>query len=127
MYIRLHDILTKTPDKEIQDIYIFMLMRSIYLTQQKRNTKFLYVEDYHDYQLSNEEPETLEERRTLDNCLSKLGFYDREVLLKTNEISLRKLSKQIGCNHQTVANYKNKAFQKLKKIWQENQEDLEIH
>lgn len=148
MYIKLDGILTKDPKKKIDNGYIFLMIRSIFIDGIRKNREIyvsfdeerieqksqnydcyinsarkIYVENKlienqdNDYQ-------KLCQRMAMDETLNTMSFYDREILLKLQETSLRKLSKKVGIHYQTLHKEKNIALKKLKLLCQEKKEVL---
>lgn len=121
MYIKLNDILTKNPDKEISKRFIFLMIRSIFIDGIRKNKEVLVdvmpdIEDKKDPVLCS--------RITMDEVLSGMRFFDREILLKTHENSLRKVADEVGVHYVSIHNTKQKALDKLHKICQEKKEVL---
>lgn len=115
MFLKIHGILEINPEKEMNNGYIYLTMRSIFLNQNKKYTPE-YIEDY---DLSIIENECITpERIQVNDVLSSMEFNHREILLRTHEDSLRTVATEIGINHQSVNNYKNKALTKFKELWQ---------
>ena len=120
MYIKLHEILTKRPEMQINNSYVYSIMRSIFIDE-KRKKREIYIED-----AFNNIEQTLEDdtndRIDLNNNLDKLTLLEREILLQTSESSLRAVSKRLGRSHQWVFVKHKAAMKKLKKKYngQEN-------
>ena len=119
MYIRLHDILTKEPTKEISNPYIYSIIRSIFIDEKRNqhdkngNVRFIYLEDLkkeHKQEITTD----TEERKKVNDNLNKLTLIEREILLQTRENSLREVGKRLGRSHQWVHVHANKALKKLK-------------
>lgn len=116
MYLKLYDHLTKYPDKKISNRVIYLIIRSIFIDSIRKN-KEMVVDSF---------PEQVEEedfvlcgRITMDEVLSEMRFFDREILLKAQEKSFRKISTDIDCHHSTVSKMYNNSLEKVKKICQE--------
>ena len=115
MYIKLDAYLKKYPKKIISNSLIYLMIRGIFLNIVTRNREY----PYESIPETIEDEEVLCERITIDEVLGEMRFFDREILLKTHETSLREVAKQVGCHHQTVNNLKQKALNKLKEKCQE--------
>lgn len=120
MYIRLNDVLTKEPEKQISNGYIYLMIRSIFLDGIRKNREFC-VSDFPD--IADQGTDCLNERIAINGHLNKLSFFDREILLKTSETSLRKMAGELDINYQAIHQFKQKAFKKLIKIWQEEEKE----
>lgn len=116
LYIKIHDILTRTPDKQLGDSYIYLMLRSIYIDSIRNNNLVLVDETILDL-IEDEEPyDSLDDRKWIDEALKQMSFLDREVLLLTQEKSLRTIEKESGVNYQAINKIKLKALPKLEKI-----------
>ena len=118
MYIKLHGILERDPNKQINNSFIFLMIRSIFLDgirAQREHTVDIMPEPKY------EPCEALCERVQMDEALSRMKFYDRELLLKTHEKSVRQLAKEVGINYMKIHREKVKSIEKLKDIWQEKE------
>jgi len=114
-FIKIHGILEKSPEKELNNGYIYLTMRSIFFDSKRRQLP-QYLEEM---EFEKEcEPGAIVERLEVVTVLSSMEFRDREILLKTQEESLRSIAKKVGVNHQTVNNLKKKATEKFKELWQ---------
>lgn len=112
MYLRLHKILSENPNKEITNGYIYLIMRSIYIDGLRKNNE-VPLENSHE--LAEEEDFTLCKRITIDEALSEMRFFDREILLVTHEKkSLRELGREVGLHHSTISKYQKESLDKLK-------------
>lgn len=116
MYIKIHDVLSKEPNKRISNGFIYMTIRSMFLNGQ-RDDRDVVVDNF---------PETVEDedvvlcgRITMDEVLGEMRFFDREILLKAQEKSFRKIGIDIDCHHSTVSKMYNESLDKVKKICQE--------
>jgi DNA-directed RNA polymerase specialized sigma24 family protein len=69
---------------------------------------------------------TSSRRLAISKALDLLPFYDRELLLKTHEKSLRKIAKDIGVHYVTLHKEKHKALDNLREICLEKKEVLDL-
>jgi RNA polymerase sigma factor (sigma-70 family) len=118
MYLKLDSILVKDPQKEVNNRFIYLMIRSIFLNDIKKNKEFT-VDNFPE--VEQEEDVILCERITMDEVLSEMRFFDREILLKTQEKSLRKIALEVDCSYGYVHNMKQKALVKLRNKWQERE------
>lgn len=112
-YLKLHAYLEKYPDKELTKSTVFLTMRSIFIDgkKKKKYTTSLMV-DVPEYK------EDSTARHKLNNALSELKFKHREILLRTEESSLREVAKQLNCSHVAVHLRRQTALEKLRTICQ---------
>jgi len=118
MYINLHDILQKHPKKEIENSYIFLMIRSIFLNSIKKNKEYCLDKFPEICEPNND---NFERRAQMNQTLGRLSFFEREILLKTSETSLRKMALETNINYSSIHVLKQKALKKLKKIWAEEE------
>lgn len=111
MYVKLGAILEKNPEKFISDRFIYLMIKSIFFNQVTRNREIPMEIPPQEHEIEND---VLEERIMMDEVLSEMKFFDREILLKTHEKSLRKIAKEVGCPFQVVDSLKQSALTKLK-------------
>lgn len=116
MYLKLYDYLVKYPDKKLSNRGIYIIIRSIYLNMIRDNKEDVVDELP---ETNNEDDVVLCGRITMDEVLGEMRFFDREILLKAQEKSFRKIGKDIGCHHTTVSKMYNESFDKVKKICQD--------
>lgn len=110
MYIKLYNLLQKEPERKISNGFIYSIMRNSFLTG-IRNNKEILVDDFPETETDND---SLCERISMDNVLSEISFFDREILLKAQEKSFRKIGVDIDCHHSTVSKMYNKSLEKVK-------------
>ncbi len=111
MYLKLHTILKDEPSKEISDGYIYMMIKSIFLNQIRDNKE--YVFDNYVFEAFDDKEE-LTERLKVNEALNRLPFVKREILMKTEENTLRAVSREIGCSHEYVRQQRLSALNDLK-------------
>lgn len=116
MYLKLDGIIKKNPLKKISNRFIFLMIRSIFIDGVRKKSEIL-LDEMPDIQ--QEEDVVLCQRITMDEVLGSMRFFDREILLKTQEQSLREIADEVGCSYVSVHNMKHKALDKLKKKWQQ--------
>lgn len=122
MYIKVYDIAERKPETlaKINRGYALLVIRNLFFNTQLIKYNTISLPDNFN---ALDNVDNLENRIEINNCLSTLNWFDREILLFTHEESIRSLATKIGCNHQTVANYKKKALPKLKKTWEDQQKN----
>ena len=125
MYIELHNLLTKDNQRTFSNRFIFLTIRSIYINGIREDLKMPKAEliDIEDKE-ENYSCNTSSRRLAISKALDLLPFYDRELLLKTHEKSLRKIAKDIGVHYVTLHKEKHKALDNLREICQEKKEVL---
>lgn len=107
-------------NKKINDYYVFFALRDLFLdTKIKRYTKnkISFVELPNDLQNDESYNFELEEQKqkVLDN-VNKLPYFERELLLVTQKISQRELSRQTDIPFRTI----NKTIKETKiKLWED--------
>lgn len=116
MYIKIDATLKKYPSKELSNRFIYLTLRSIFLDGIRKNKEVL-VDNFPE--IEQEKDKVLRDRITMDEVLSDMRFFDREILLKTHEKSLRKIAEEVGCSYVSIYNMKQEALIKLEKKWQE--------
>lgn len=115
MYLKLHEILSNEPSKEISDGYIYLILKSIFIDTVRAKKE--YAMDVSSFaRLTDSEQSVLEERNRLNEMIGKLPFFDREILMRCQETSRRKLAIELNVSVQTICNYESKAKEKLKSI-----------
>lgn len=118
MFLKLHNILDEEPSKEISDGYIYMIMKSIFIDNVRTKREFA-VQESAFYSLTDSPSDILQERHRINEIIEKLPFKDREILLRCQETSRRKLANELGVSVQTICNYEKEAKEKLKTIIRE--------
>lgn len=122
MYIKMHDKCNRTY-KEISIPYVWAVMKNIHLGYIKRRLKEIPLELFFNniegvasnYMGSVRHDLTvLDDRIEINNAISDLELWDREILLHTSETSLRKLSKETQIPTHVLHYSKKIALQKLK-------------
>lgn len=106
MYIKLMNI-----DKEVNDFYVTLTMRSIYLDQFKKK-KVVYIEDN-----LKQLKDAKSEFEICDDGLeiiSKMKWWEKELLELTYHYSYRQIQKEYNINHNMVF----QVVKKYKTIWQ---------
>ena len=127
MYIELHNLLTKDNQRAFSNRFIFLTIRSIYINGIREDLK-MPKQDLEDLAEIEEEENcnTSSRRLAISKALDLLPFYDRELLLKTHEKSLRKIAKDIGVHYVTLHKEKHKALDNLREICLEKKEVLDL-
>ena len=118
MYLKLYDC-----KKEINDFYVIITMRNIFLQDLKKEKLLVSIENYN---FSN--PQTFEIDDAESDLIKSLKWYEKELIEMSYDKSLREIQRELNINYQFV----NRILQKSKiKLCQEqkkyNQKDLEIH
>jgi len=120
-YIKLHKYLTKHPEKIMSPGLVYVTIKSVFLNDRiKANQSIEYLD------CKDNANDTLQERIKVNKALDELRFFDRAILLKTHEISLREAAKELNCNRTTIHNWKKEATEKLKKIWEKQEQTMSM-
>lgn len=118
-YIKLDAYFKKYPEKTISKRFIWQTLKSVYIDDiRSRRLVCINIDDIELNNNNDKEGERLTARIKLNEALGELKFVDREILLKTEEKSLRIVAKQLQCNHVTIFNRRKNALTKLKEQWQ---------
>jgi phenylacetate-coenzyme A ligase PaaK-like adenylate-forming protein len=91
MYLRLLKI-----KKEVNDFYILMIIKSIFLDQKRKKKKIVYVEDGFLQTFFNEDGfEINDNQKKAIEKFNKLPFHQKELIIESYDKSLRGNSKRI--------------------------------
>ena len=113
MYLKIYEAHKRRPDLKVTDFYIYQTMKSIFIDIKRKQREYP-TDDFS--LLDNSDCDRLEQRKQLIELLSVLTIPERECLIITFEMSLRKAADELGIvSYSWVRNYKNKAFEKLLK------------
>lgn len=108
MYLKLHDC-----KKEINDFYVIITMRNIFLSDLKKNSVLCSLENF---DFSNQEPFLIDDAEAV--VINSLKWYEKELIEMSYDKSLRQIEKELKINYQFV----NRIIQKSKsKLWQEKE------
>ena len=113
MYIKMHDT-CKRSYSEISVTYVWSVLRNLYIKYLKDSQKTISLEDFYNIEDLKDNCEVLEDRIMINDALTKLELWDREILLHTSETSLRKLSKETKIPVYVLHYSKQVALKKLK-------------
>lgn len=94
-------------DKEINDSYIFSIMRSIFIDEKRKQPTFVEIPD----NLTEEEDE---EQQQDEIPVGVLNFIEHTILLETTKKSRRKFAKEMGVNYQLINRIANRGIEKLR-------------
>lgn len=144
MYIKINKYYKKAPET-IKDFYIYRTIRSLYMNYLRKNPENIPIHeaeevdpegnDIHigernemklleDHYTNIEYYEQIKEKRfEVDEALSKMHWYDAELLLLTKEISMRQLSRETGISLASIHHTCKQSREQLKTLLcQENNE-----
>lgn len=98
MYLRVFKI-----EKEINDFYIILLIKSIFFDKKKKKEIVVYLEDY-DFLLGVEDDsedkfEVNDEQKKILENYKKLPFHQKQLLKESYSKSLRQIQKQFNINY----------------------------
>lgn len=120
MFLRVHQILTNEPSKEISDGYIYLILKSIFIDEIRFRSEF-NVEDDFFARLESHDQENTDKRKTISNTLDQLTFLDREILMQCQEKSFREIGRTYGMHHTTVSKMYDESKKQFKKKWENNE------
>lgn len=113
MYIKLHD-----NKKEINDAYIFMVLRSIYIDEIRKEKKVKESEQTFTYH--QEEESTKENKEVLIDIINSnyqsLKVYERLIIRYSYRDGLRQFARESGISKELVTKIRNKL---KNKIWED--------
>lgn len=107
MYIKLAD------REKFNTSFVYFTLKHIYIDH-LRKKKEVSLEDWS--RVNQKEPEgyTTQDRYDLIEMINELHWFEREVLLITHEMSLRKAEKETGIHYTKLNYHKHKGLNKLK-------------
>lgn len=108
MYIKLYK------KEKVNKSYVYDTLKSIFIDQvRKQQHKNISIEE-----VLYLEAESIDyDMKHLKECLNKLKWFDREVLIATHTNSLRKAEALTGVYYGVLNYHKQKALKKLKKLY----------
>ena len=144
MYIKMYNLSLKYPNKDVNSWYVYSSLRTIYFNYLKSSKQTISVDFCYTNTDNNnqDEPDTqetegykwvfkaidgiqedeyiyssvlLDDRKLINSALEELSMYDREILLHTNERSLRANREYLGITVDKLFYGKKKALDKLLK------------
>ena len=116
MYIKLHK---KT---EINKGYIYLTLKSLFIDYLRKKIKTVSLDETMTVKDINDSSLKIDygfHKGEVYDSLSKLKWFDREILKMTNEYSLRACESFTGVNHVVLRYHKEKALNKLRKLWKQ--------
>lgn len=113
MYIKVSDI-----QKELNDYYIYYILRSIFIDITRKEKKRLKAETNYNY--INIEQEQEEQKQVPKNVLT---WVEEQILIHRYDKSCRDIEKQFNINFLKVHRIEKTAKQKIKE-WQERENQL---
>ena len=114
MYIKLHE---KT---EINKGYIYLTLKSLFIDHLRKNVKTISIDEAIEKRQIDCKTSKIDKgykKGEVYESLSKLKWFDREILKMTSEYSLRACESFTGVNHVLLRYHKEKALNKLRKLW----------
>lgn len=120
MFIKIHGILQENPEKEIGDSYIYLILRSLYIDNLRREREQV------DITCLNLEAED-QDRESIDrvsDILSSMDLLDHLVLIASFEYSLKDLEKIIPARRETIWRWRSKAAKIFKEKWENHAEPV---
>ena len=114
MYIKMYNLSLKYPNKDVNSWYIYSTLRTMYFNYLKLRKQTISIENCYILEIS-EDNTLLNDRKLINSALEELSMYDREILLHTNERSLRANREYLGITVDKLFYGKKKALDKLLK------------
>jgi RNA polymerase sigma factor (sigma-70 family) len=111
MYIKLHDC-----KKQINDFYVIIVMRNLFLNQIKQN-KTVSIEEFYNLEYYESDFEVDDNDQEVLKAYNALSFSERELILLSSEHSLRDIEKDYNINYGFVYRKVKAAKEKIK-LWQ---------
>lgn len=109
MYIKLTKV-----KKEVNDFYILLMIKSIFLDQKKKKKRIIYMEDGFLQTFFREENfEINDEQKKAIDRFDKLPFHQKELILESYDKSLRAIEKEFNINYGYVHREIKKAKKKI--------------
>ena len=115
MYLKVYDMLQKEPNKEIKEVYIFVIILNIIKDEWKRKEKNQQVELKHilNMAVQNNTFELDDESLLLIQKAGKLRALYRECLIHSYDKSLREIEEFSGVNYGYAYRAQKKARQEI--------------
>lgn len=111
MYIKVHE--SKKKFNEINEWYIYVIMKNIYLHYLRILEKTIKLKDTLK-NIPNQDDEILKDRILIHRAVYELEWLERHILLHTAELSLRQAEKYLGINYSVLHYHKKKGIKNLK-------------
>jgi len=109
MYLKLYN-----NTKEINDFYVIIVMRNIFLDIVKQNKQFVDIENYEFKDSSKPFEIDDNEKEFLDS----LKWYEKELIEMTHDKSCRQIQKDLNIHHKFI----ERILKKAKTQWQEKKQ-----
>ncbi len=109
MYIKLSKY-----NKEVNTAYVYFAMKHIYLEDIRKGAHEVSLEDWSIVNQREPDGYTTQDRYDLIEMINELGWFEREILLITHEMSLRKAEHETGITYGKLNYHKKKGLDKLK-------------
>lgn len=123
MFIKIHGILRDDPEKELKDSFIYFVIRSIFIDGIRKTSAG--PEFYAINELDYIEDESRDHIDKVNEVLSEMPFFEREIVIGSFEHSPNEFSEILSTRRETIWRWKKKFIKIFKKKW-ENHEEPEI-
>ena len=104
--------LSKYKDKDFTEPYVYYTMKHLYIRCKKESEKEILTNDFR--LLKKDDTASTQNRYDLLEMIEHLHLFEREVLLITHEMSLRKAEQETGIFYSKLNYHKNKGLNKLR-------------
>lgn len=101
-------------NKKFNTAYVYYTMKHIYLQDIRKGSTEVSLEDWSIVNQKEPEGYTTQDRYDLIEMIDELHWFEREVLLITHEMSLRKAEDETGIYYGKLNYHKQKGLNKLK-------------
>jgi DNA-directed RNA polymerase specialized sigma24 family protein len=112
MYLKLYD--SGKTFQQINKWFVYVTMKNIYLNIIKRDKKSVSIDAFYSLSDFYTEDDRLDNRKMIVRALNEIGFFDREILMHTQERSLRKNEKYLGISKNIIYYNSKNALKKIK-------------
>ena len=111
-FLRLESLVKRNPEKEINEGYVYLTMKSIFISEKRKNRETLQESAFFVYMV-DEESEKTETRLLVNQALNEIPFINREVLLKSQEIGMKQISRESDIPYCRIKAIKKESLQML--------------
>lgn len=119
-YLKIHEA-TQAKKLIITDSFVYKCLKNTFIDHIRRSKKIVYCPELAHNSLIEESKTDL--RHEVADTLDKMTFVEREILIRSQEISMRQIGRDTGMTERMVRYKKNKSVDKFKTLWQSKQDD----
>lgn len=113
LYIKLHGILSRSPEKDMCNGYIYLTLRSIWLSGKRKVIPKDELKE--NMPLADDHNATRDE---INEILEQMPLFERELLMHLQQNTITSFAKFLGVNRKTVHAWKNEATELFETLWQ---------